>query len=505
MPWNPTQQRPSAPDLSMIQLWCCGLPRSSMKQSDSQTIVVLFGSFLLIAAILFIRPSYFASPEALGIFLIGQIVLASICKFKESFFLVLMGAFFWAGMRLPLSGAWLEGRWIVLAVGSFAGLAIYLKNRNHRFSTIHLFALFCVLSAFVSGSVSAYPQEALLKSLSLFLLFLYGTTGARLACYAPDRDALFRRLLLAAEVTIYVSLLAYFGLRLPLFGNPNSLGAVMGIVIIPLMFWGFLSTNSIVRKRRMAFGLCLAVTLLLSSLSRAGITAAVISCIVLCISLRRYRLIVGGLAFLVVVSILVATFIPPPTEDQGDNLPKSIISLFLYKGKPEVGLMGSRRAPWQATIAVIKNHPWFGSGFGTSTTDLSATYFELTRARFVDSRMVREHGNSYLAIMEWSGLLGVLPFYLLVCAAAWQASKAFIELRRTANIFSPAVPAAAIIIAGLIGATFEDWLFAVGYYVSVFFWSMAFILTDLVQAHFITDLSDPFAVDTPPCVTLAVR
>jgi hypothetical protein len=49
------------------------------------------------------------------------------------------------------------------------------------------------------------------------------------------------------------------------------------------------------------------------------------------------------------------------------------------------------------------------------------------------------------------------------------------------NIFAPAVPAAAIIIAGLIDAGFEDWLFAVGYYLSVFLWVMAFILADLLR------------------------
>jgi O-antigen ligase len=133
-------------------------------------------------------------------------------------------------------------------------------------------------------------------------------------------------------------------------------------------------------------------------------------------------------------------------------------------------------------MTVIKKHPWFGSGFGTSVSGQSTIDFEFTRSRFIESRMVREHGNSYLAIMEWSGLLGVFPFYLLVLVTAWQAKRALSQLRRSGNIASPAVPAAAVIIAGVIGAGFEDWLFAVGYYVSVFFWVMAFILTDLLPA-----------------------
>jgi hypothetical protein len=36
-----------------------------------------------------------------------------------------------------------------------------------------------------------------------------------------------------------------------------------------------------------------------------------------------------------------------------------------------------------------------------------------------------------------------------------------------------------VLAAGLVHAAFEDWLFAVGYYLCVFFWAFAFILIDL--------------------------
>jgi hypothetical protein len=53
-------------------------------------------------------------------------------------------------------------------------------------------------------------------------------------------------------------------------------------------------------------------------------------------------------------------------------------------------------------------------------------------------------------------------------------------MRRTGDALCPAIPAAAVIAAGLVHAGFEDWMFAVGYYVSIFYWTMAFILVDLV-------------------------
>jgi hypothetical protein len=39
-----------------------------------------------------------------------------------------------------------------------------------------------------------------------------------------------------------------------------------------------------------------------------------------------------------------------------------------------------------------------------------------------------------------------------------------------------------IMTAGLVHAVFEDWLLAVGFYLTVFFWAMAFILNDLLPA-----------------------
>lgn len=436
---------------------------------------------ILTALILFMRPQYLANPQVLGGIIAAQILLLSICKYQQSFFWVLMAAFLWAGIDLPVSASWLQGRWIVLAVGALAGLAIYMRNSEHRFSFIHLLAFSCVLSAVVSASVSAYPQEALLKSVSLFLLFLYAATGARIAVPSGAPQKFFGKLQVVCEVATYSAAVAYFLLRWPIFGNPNSLGATMGVVVVPVMLWGFLCAESVMTKRRLGFGLGMSIALLMSSYARAGIAGAAVACLLVCVALRQYRLIVSGAVATVAIAGLTVMLAPLPTGMPQSSHPESISSMFLYKGRYGEGLMASRRGPWDQTVAVIKQHPWFGSGFGTSVTGKNATYYELTRTRFVDSRMAREHGNSYLAIVEWSGLLGVIPFYLLVLTIVSQAKTALARLRHSGNIVSPAVPAAAIVIAGLIDAGFEDWLFAVGYYLSVFLWAMAFILTDLLR------------------------
>jgi hypothetical protein len=72
-------------------------------------------------------------------------------------------------------------------------------------------------------------------------------------------------------------------------------------------------------------------------------------------------------------------------------------------------------------------------------------------------------------------------------------------LKRTKDPFSPAVPIALVMVAGLIHAGFEDWMFAVGYYLCVFFWSLAFVLIDVHPANvpsFV--LPNPTFIPPPP-------
>lgn len=452
-----------------------------MSDGGLRNLIILIGGAFLVLLVLFRSPGYFASPEALGALIAAQIIFAAVTRYRHSFFLVLMAVFLWAGMDLPFRMAWLQGRWFVLAIGALAGFAIYLKDRKHHFGTFHLAAFFCALSALVSALVSAYPEEALLKALSLLLLFLYGSAGARLAVPADHPERFFRGLVLVCEVVTYVSAGSYFLFHFEVFGNPNSLGAVMGMVAVPTLFWVVVAAQSVGERRRYGFALLLATVALLSSFSRASVAAAVLSCLLIGVMTRQFRLLVKGVAATVVIGVVVVALVPLPADAPRWNGTESILSVFLYKGKPDTSILQSRQAPWDETVAVIKGHPFFGSGFGTSLTRDDWSQLIPVHSHF-DSRVVREHGSSYLAIVEWVGLLGVVPFYFLATLAAVNVRRVFSMIRRSGDAFSPAIPAAAIVAAGLVHAVFEDWLFAVGYYLCVFFWAMAFILVDVLHA-----------------------
>ncbi len=451
-------------------------------------VTVMIGIFcMFVLCTVVFRPAYFSNSDDLATLLFLQVLLAAIWNYRTRFFPLLLAAFMWAGMVLPLNVAWTTGRWIVLAVGALAGLVVYARDQRYSFATFHLVAFFCVVSALVSAAVSAYPSLAFLKAMSVLLLFLYGSTGARLAVMGSE-ESFFSNLLLGCELLVYITAISYFIFRSEIFGNPNSLGAVMGVAVAPVLLWGILTSERSTIRWRRTFAFALALLLLFSSYARAGIAGAAASCILLCLASRRYGLLLKGAGLALALAAFVAAVVPLHQQPSD-----SLTSAFVYKGRREDGILASRRPIWDETVSAIQEHPWLGSGFGTSLTSMEIVQrpesFESLR------QATREHGNSYLAITEWVGFVGDVPFFGLVILAAANVWRALAQMRRNKNVLSPAIPLAGVLAAGLVHAAFEDWLFAPGYYLCIFFWTLAFIMVDVLPVNAL--VPPPFAQRIP--------
>src|SRR5258708_17849964 len=98
--------------------------------------------------------------------LLVEVIIASLWNYGERFFVLLMITFVWAGMHVPLQGAWTAGRWVVLSVGAVVGFIIWTKTPRRPSGSLHLIGLFCICTAFVSATVSPLIQMASLKALS---------------------------------------------------------------------------------------------------------------------------------------------------------------------------------------------------------------------------------------------------------------------------------------------------------------------------------------------------
>jgi O-antigen ligase len=409
-----------------------------------------------------------------GILLLEFLVFA-LWKFREIFLAVVLIAFLAAGTGTPGGVIWTVSRWLFLGVGAWVGILLILKERGLRFGWFHALALLAGLSALISAAGSRYPSLALLKALSVILLFVYAATGARLAV-AGRENRFFRGLVVGCEIFVaYVAGRYAFGQEV--MGNPNSLGAVMGVVGAPILLWGALiEERKPVRIRRVIL-LTLCIYLVFHSGARAGIAAAMGSSILLCLGMRKYAFLVRGLAVLTAVIAAIAILQPQTFSEKLS----SATSTVLFKGQdPHLGIFASRETPWQAAMDSIRTHFWFGSGFGTTDNgeDKTEPFSEFSS----NSSVSAEHGSSYLAILAWVGVVGVLPFFCLIAILVAYALRTVTWMFRTGIGSHPAIPLAMVVIAGLVHAAFEDWMFAPGYYLSVFFWCAAFIMADIAPS-----------------------
>jgi O-antigen ligase len=449
-------------------------------------VVVVFALYAL-----YTHLQYFGNVSFLGGILLLEIIIASLWKYSQRFFILLVVGFLWAGMNVPFEGAWTGGRWVVLFVGAFAGFVAWMKSPRSHFKLMHLIAFFCIGAAFVSASVSPFPQMASLKALSLLLLFVYGSTGARLATLGRE-DRFFKGVILGSEIAVYATAVCYWGIGTPIWGNPNSLGAAMSIGVFPILLWGWLTSEAPGLRTRRLVALLLCTYLILFSMARAGMASMIMVTLVLCVCLREYKLLIKVAALALLFVAITGMVAPEVLESKLSDMKDTI----LYKGHKEEGFLGSRKTPWERSISSIKEHPWFGTGYGTSPTGEDPL---LGFGRFSSSaETAREHGSSYMTITEWVGLLGVLPFLALLALTASNVWRVCAWMRRTGNPYYYAIPLAMVLLAGLVHANFEDWLFAVGSYPCIYFWTFAFLLADLLPAPVVARAPDVFVRSAPP-------
>ncbi|HME35172.1 MAG TPA: O-antigen ligase family protein [Candidatus Sulfotelmatobacter sp.] len=424
------------------------------------------------ALVAYLRPGYFISQTTLGGLLLLELLAVAVWMYRRVFFPIILVAFLFAGTELPVGAFWTQLRWVFLFVGALVGSIIMLRDRGYRIGWFHVLALFAVLAALVSAAVSRYSSLSFLKVFSLLLLFVYAGTGARLAA-AGRENRFFAGLLTGCEIFVGAVGAAY-AVGIDVMGNPNSLGAVMAVAGAPILLWGILVSDEPFVRRRRTVLFAVALYLTFASRARASMAAAFIACGLLCLALRKYRMLINGVVVIAIIVAAAAIFQPEEFSKTVDALTSSVV----FKGKdPNAGLLASRESPWQDSLDSIHKHFWFGAGFGTSDNGQDATENVGKFSTVVAASS--EHGSSYLAILSWVGVVGVLPFVLLMLVLLQKIVETLLWMRRTGNPYHPAIPLAIVLLAGMLHASLEDWLFAPGYYLCVFYWSIAFIFIDV--------------------------
>jgi O-antigen ligase len=419
------------------------------------------------------RPYLFGETNLLAsLVLVAAAFIAS--QYETHFWTLMIAVFFWAGSAFPLAGGMNLFRWVVLGVGASLSLGYYARSPNRvSFNHQHLLGLFAVIAAFASAIVSVNPLMTILKALSLAALFIYASMGAR-TLWARNPEPFVRKLVLLAEGLVYLSAVCY-SVSFEVWGNPNSLGLIMACICWPVLLWRSILPAPRREYTRRLIPLLACGVLLVVSLSRASITAACLISMFLLLGTRRYRILLLGVTLLAVT--LLCIFLVAPERFQNAS------ETFMYKKGEHGNLADSRQKPWERSLRSFREHPWLGWGFGAA--DNSAGW----RLNYVtQGQLTRERGSSYLTLLETTGILGTLPFALLLLSLIHEIWRVFLWLRRSGSVNQPAVVAAAIILGGLINAVFEDWMFAVGYYFCVIFWVIALSLRDWMACPTRSDL-----------------
>lgn len=439
-----------------------------MRESSKAGVLILIAAVIVGVLLVLRAPGLLTGETGFRTIVLLSLGIFCLIEYQKVMLPVVVIGFVWAGLVVPYQETAYAGRWAVLAMAALFGLVVWSRSAHKLdFGAVHLLAAFTVVSTLFSALGAMNRQLALLKCLSIFLLFLYLSVGGRVTFQSREVSTVQAVTKVCRWLVILCAIL--YALDLPYWDNPNALGAVMGIFAWPFALWAYLTAPDLQQRRYTTLIVLVCGALLLLSRARAGMLAATVSTIVILFFLRKIRLI--GLAVLSLVTLFLAFFLISP--DGFHEYTETVI----YKPSEtnhELSVLSSRRTPWEKTIKTIQENPWFGTGLGTPEKSVEGIF---TTGGY------REHGNSYLTIAEGLGLLGITPFALLLLVLLHRLQMACSWMRRSNNPAHCAIPLVWVMLAGLVHAMFEDWLLSPGSYLCIAFWVITFWALDLTKRN----------------------
>jgi O-antigen ligase len=240
--------------------------------------------------------------------------------------------------------------------------------------------------------------------------------------------------------------------------NPNMLGSLFAMAL-PVLLWTAYNYRTKPQIRWLWFALlALAVILLARTYSRAAILSAGMLGIGFCLSLKLSK--TGFVLVLIAVALLFVGAISSAVLDA------TYRDYILKGGNQAQGIFFSREEVWRISYENAQQGGWFGAGYGVTVGE-TAFQGGATAVGYG-----REKGNTQLAIVEETGIVGLGLYFILLVALFVPLVRAH---RREKNTDSKVMLGIVIgALAGLIVmSVFEAWWVAPGSAESAYFWSLA--------------------------------
>lgn len=354
---------------------------------------------------------------------------------------------------------------LLLLNGKFGSLV-----RTDVGRTLLLSAVWALLTYFWSS----VPRLSLMKAMALVLvsavMFAAGHWWARRVAMVRVLDYLLPTVALAIVATLVgtaapqgITKMGDLELYQGLTGNPNMLGTLLAMTVPVLLWRAYRARRQQVRWFWSSLVAVVVISQLLAN-SRAALLVTLITLMAFIFVLplrRRVTLVLSGL----ILSLLAVSFTPGWLEKGQER--------YLYKGGArEAGVLATREDVWEKSYGLAVQGGWFGGGYGVTIGD------ESFDGGFTAVGYGREKGNSQLAIMEETGIVGLVLYLAFLAILFRRLYRAF--------RFTPG-PAERVLLALATGSlagwvthgTFEAWWVAPGSPEAAYWWALVGVATGI--------------------------
>lgn len=410
---------------------------------------------------------------------IAAAVLASIWFLFRSDAMLLVLLFSFVAVACPylaFEGYMEIARWVLLAGATcYLGIRLLASRQHFTFSReLAPIFLFC-LWAFGTTAYSPIPQLTFLKAgvFSVLMVFCLLYSEGLPTDLKNSTESFFRSIIIIDAGLIPFSLVLYWTGRefhpplrptaVPaamwgIFGNPNFIGLFTAF-LLPILLWYIGS------KPRLRYPLALLTAAnlycLIASHSRAGYAATFIA-LSLYLLLQKPSFVFAYVLAGSMVGILLIAYVPGVLSDLADQ--------YLFKSRES--LLESRLGYWKTSVDYIKQNWFWGNGYGVGADTLGTWSVSFSTREIQTIR-----GSSFLATWEETGLPGLLLIGLYPFWIALRGLHYLISFQQSKGpTFTRILALTSAILAGIVNMLFEEWLLAPGFFATVFFWILIFLL-----------------------------
>jgi|GEM_PF-3207551 len=398
---------------------------------------------------------------------VGAVALGLVCARSTQFLIFVTAMILMLNQTVIFGGSDVLslGRWVVLCLFC-AIFALQLFSREHVRGPrlLDAMALFFLLYALASTTYSIAPDVTLQRSLSICLMYVAIFWGIWGYADRASAEKIVQALIYAVGLILLMGLVvAPFwpgawqtnGRFRGLFTNPNAVG-LLAAIILPLVVWKVSQSRWWPNIVLLGVG----VLSLVLAASRNGFFVSILAIVYLFSKARGSKVLMAGGALLALLFFAVAVEAVDVESVVEDYAVGRLVNPL------EVGDASGRFQLWPVAISLIEPQVMTGHGFGTeefALLDIGRNLREFAGGYF---------HNSYLGMAFQLGIVGLV---LLIAPLIVLASSQFWRSRHD-HTLSLSHALQAVLLAGLLTAFFESWVYSVGNAYSFPFWVCVMLL-----------------------------